>query len=137
MQRPTRGQALVEFALIAVLLLLLMAGTVDVARLVTAYTYLNNAAQEGAVYGAMRPTDVTGITQRVRDTARSLFPPDQVTVNVSYITQPCPGNRIQVEVQSQLVLIFPLAELFSADRRVTLTTSAQQVILQSNAAGCP
>jgi len=51
--RRRAGQALVEFTLIVVVLFLLMAGTVDVARLVTAYTYLNNAAQEGAIYGAM------------------------------------------------------------------------------------
>lgn len=134
-----RAQGLVEFTLIAVFLILLMAGTVDVARLITTYTYLDNAAQEGAVYGAMRPGDVTGLRQRVWDTTRSLFPnPEtQVRVNVTYHTQPCPGHFVQVQVAGDLQLIFPFAEVFLASRTITLQATAQQLILTRDAAVCP
>lgn len=134
---PAR-QALVEFALLIVVLFLLMAGTVDVARVVTAYTYLNNAAQEGAFYAALHPTDTTGITTRVRDTLKSMFAdPNSVMVQVQYQSQPCPGHYVTVEVESELVLIFPLTELFLPNRRIPLHTLAQQLILKSEAPGCP
>ncbi len=137
--RRKRGQALVEFTLIVVILLLLMAGTVDVARLVTAYTYLNNAAQEGAIYGAMYPTQISEIQARVQESTKSLFPNPEsmLTITVSYQTQPCPGHLIQVDVSAPITLIFPFAEVFLANRQVTLHTSAQQMILTSTAPACP
>ncbi len=82
--RPKRGQALVEFSLVVVFLLLLMAGTVDVVRALTVYGLLTNAAQEGATYGALKPTDDAGITTRVRESVGSLIPPDQIQVSVSH-----------------------------------------------------
>ncbi len=139
MRRVRRAQGLVEFTLIAVVLMLLMAGTVDVARLVTTYTYLDNAAQEGAVYGAMRPSDIAGLRQRVWDTTRSLFPnPEtQVQVAVSYNTLPCPGHFIEVQVTGDLMLIFPFAEVMLGSRTFTLQASAQQMILTRDPAVCP
>ncbi len=136
--RRQAGQALVEFTLIVVVLFLLMAGTVDVARLVTAYTYLNNAAQEGAIYGAMYPAQVAEIQARVQESVKSLFPdPTTLTITVSYHTQPCPGHLIQVDVSAPVTLIFPFAEVFVSGRQVLLHTSAQQMILTSNVPTCP
>lgn len=138
MQRLPRAQALVEFTLFIVLLFLLMAGAVDVARAVTVYTYINNAAQEGALYGTMYPTDLSGIEKRVQSTAKSLFqdPTTDLTIEVSYHSQPCPGDLIQVDVTAQITLIFPFAETFIPDRRLTLQTTAYQVILTSNHPTC-
>lgn len=45
--RSHRGQALVEFALVLPLLILLLVGILDVGRLVYAYHTANNAAREG------------------------------------------------------------------------------------------
>ncbi len=136
-QRP-RGQALVEFSAVLLLLLLLLAGIVDVVRAVTAYTHLDNAAQEGALYGALRPTDTAGLETRVRETLSSMFAnPNDVQVAVTYDTQPCPGHFVQVEVTGRVVLIFPFAELFAADRNLTLRATAQQMILSNGAPGCP
>ncbi len=45
--RSHRGQALVEFALVLPLLVLLLVGILDVGRLVYAYHTANNAAREG------------------------------------------------------------------------------------------
>jgi len=44
----TRGQALVEFALILPVLLLLIFGTIDAGRLVFTYNTVSNAARDGA-----------------------------------------------------------------------------------------
>jgi len=56
--RRTRGQALVEFALVVPMFLLLIFGIIDVGRYVYANNSLNQAAREAARVGAVisRPT---------------------------------------------------------------------------------
>lgn len=55
--RPrSRGQALVELALILPVLLVMVAGAIDVGRLFFAYVTIEDAAKEGALYGASNPT---------------------------------------------------------------------------------
>lgn len=49
-RRRGRGQALVEFALIAPMLFLLIIGIIELGRLVFFYHTINNAAREGARY---------------------------------------------------------------------------------------
>lgn len=46
-REPRRGQALVEFALVLPLFVLILVGIFDVGRLVYAYHTVNNAAREG------------------------------------------------------------------------------------------
>jgi Flp pilus assembly protein TadG len=50
--RGSRGQTLVEFALILPVFLLLTLGVVDAARIFTAYIAITNGAREGALYAA-------------------------------------------------------------------------------------
>ena len=64
-----RGQALVEFALILPILLLVLVIAIDFGRLFYLYVGINNGAREGAAYGAdnsTSPTSVDDITTRVR-----------------------------------------------------------------------
>ena len=51
----TRGQSLVEFALVLPIMLLLLAGAIDLGRLFYAYVAVENAAKEGALFGARSP----------------------------------------------------------------------------------
>ena len=48
----SRGESVVEFALVLPILLLLLAATIDFGRLFYLYVAVNNAAKEGALYGA-------------------------------------------------------------------------------------
>jgi Flp pilus assembly protein TadG len=50
-KRRERGQALVEFAMIAPLLVILIFGFTDVARMYNAWVTIQGAAREGARYG--------------------------------------------------------------------------------------
>lgn len=52
-----RGQALVEFAIVAPVLLLLIFGIVDLSRLYHAWVTVEGAAREGARYGVTGRTD--------------------------------------------------------------------------------
>ncbi len=50
-----RGQSVVEFALVIPVMLLILAGAIDLGRAFYAYVAVQNAAKEGALYGARHP----------------------------------------------------------------------------------
>ena len=54
-----RGQAVVEFALIIPVFLLLLLAAVDFGRMFFTYIQANNAAREGAAYGAANAASTT------------------------------------------------------------------------------
>jgi len=60
-----RGANLAEMALVTVLLLLLLAGVVDLGRMFYEYIVVTNAAREGARYGSFYPWQY----QEIRDAA--------------------------------------------------------------------
>jgi Flp pilus assembly protein TadG len=67
-QGGSRGQALVEFALVFPIALLVLFGIFDVGRLVFMYTGLTNAAREGARLAIVNQ-DVDSVEKRVQDTS--------------------------------------------------------------------
>ena len=56
---PQRGQALAEFAIILVVLMLLLLGIVDLSRAVYIRSVVANAAREGARYAIVQPTTLS------------------------------------------------------------------------------
>ncbi len=54
-----------ELAVLFPLLMLLIIGSLDIARAYNAYVGISTAAREGARYAAQHPTDQAGITNRV------------------------------------------------------------------------
>jgi hypothetical protein len=65
--RQEKGQTLVEFALISVILFTMIVGIADLARLYFTYTSLTNASREGARFACVNPYDTSGITTRTED----------------------------------------------------------------------
>jgi Flp pilus assembly protein TadG len=63
-RRSEGGQALVEFAISAVLLVLIFLGVFDLGRVFNSFIVITNAAREGAHYGALHPDDLSGIELR-------------------------------------------------------------------------
>ena len=63
----TRGQSMVEFALILPVLLLLLAAAIDLGRLFYAYVAVENAAKEGAFFGARNPLCDDGVNTNCGD----------------------------------------------------------------------
>jgi hypothetical protein len=53
--RRSRGQSVAEFAVVLPIMLLILAGAVDLGRVFYAYVAVENAAKEGALYGARHP----------------------------------------------------------------------------------
>lgn len=60
------AQSLVEFAVSAIVILLLLVGIADFGRAFFTYLTLRDAAQEGAVYASMCPIHLDGIENRIR-----------------------------------------------------------------------
>jgi Flp pilus assembly protein TadG len=120
----SRGQALVEFALIVPALVLLLLGIMEFGRAVYASNALANAAREGARYGIINPQDSSGIQAHAIETAVGLrLSPGSVTVSFPD-GQPASGNRIRVIVS----YAFQADALFVSPD-FTLTGSATMTIL--------
>ncbi|HEY76539.1 MAG TPA: hypothetical protein G4O00_10230 [Thermoflexia bacterium] len=112
------GQALVEFAIVLPILLLVLLGIVEFARAFFIYTNLFNAAREGVRYGIVQPRDLTGVYQHVQEKI-TLVPTDDVTLQVWYDKGPgtsiftdttslVVGDRIVVDLQYDLYFVTPL-----------------------------
>lgn len=59
--KSSRGQSIVEMALVTPLLLLLLVGVIDVGRAMAVKIAVTNASREGARYGSWYPGDYAGI----------------------------------------------------------------------------
>jgi hypothetical protein len=81
--RSTCGQSLVEFAIILPILLLVILGAMDFARMFTTKIVLTNAAREGAAYLSNHPADFTNTTAAITTEAQNLLPLDTLSVGCS------------------------------------------------------
>src|SRR3990172_9693837 len=89
-----RGQSLTEAAIFITLLMVVMAGLIDLGRMYYTYLSLKDAAAEGAAYGSMEPTDLLGIEARVRgESPGGLIDWSGAIVNTTHIGPPCLGRR--------------------------------------------
>jgi Flp pilus assembly protein TadG len=102
----SRGQAFTEVALVLPILLVLLMGTIDVARLLFASVAVEEATQEGALFAAFSPTSFIPIRDRINTSSDT----DEVvdaTVSVSCSLSPAPGS-VTVTTQVNYPLITPI-----------------------------
>ncbi|MEO8354897.1 MAG: TadE/TadG family type IV pilus assembly protein [Chloroflexota bacterium] len=66
-----RGQSLVELSISLLILLYLLSGAVEFGIAFFQFVQLRDAAQEGALYGSMQPTNTAGIAARVQGASNS------------------------------------------------------------------
>jgi uncharacterized membrane protein len=104
--RDDRGQALVELALVATILLTLLLATVEMGRIGHAYLTVLHASREGARLGALGREDKE-ITSRVQAAAGSI-PAGQLPIEVSPAKwQRMTGESIEVSVSHSVHLVVP------------------------------
>lgn len=110
LKKSERGQSLVEMAVSMVIMLTLLAGAVDFGRAFFTYMAMRDAAQEGAVFGAICPEEENVIEERVR--ASSHNPVDlsdeslvfvscdfiHAGVEANCVGQAVPGDKIKIGV---------------------------------------
>jgi Flp pilus assembly protein TadG len=106
--RGERGTSLVEFAMVAPLLVVLLFAIADFGRAFQTWITLTNAAREGARLGATG-ADAPSIRDRVRATAPGITLPDS---NIPVTNaQGTTGTSVVVGVNYNLTLITPLGSL--------------------------
>ncbi len=66
------GQAMPEFTIVVLAIILIMLGIFEFGRLLYAYSAVSNAAQQGARYGILNKTDVTGMQNQAATSAIGL-----------------------------------------------------------------
>jgi hypothetical protein len=137
-KKPKKGQSLVEFAVILTILLVLLAGVVDLGRMFFTYIGMRDAAQEGVVYGSVNPTHCHQIEGRVRD---NLTNPDTTIVDI-YVdgticpdadenTSACLGNEIDVRViETDFPITMPFLGTVLGKQSVRLEASVKGTILR-------
>lgn len=154
--KQERGQSMIEFALTLALLLMLLAGLVDLGRAIFTYMALREAAQEGALYGSINPILTDSIEDRVMGSSNvlqilaeeepleaasvemaALSPlaleaaqSSVIDVTVTHIGTPCSGNGIRVDVEyTQFPLTMPFLGTVLGTQSVTIRASATDTIL--------
>ena len=109
-----RGQALVEFALTAMVLLLIIMGIFDFGRAIYERSTLADAAREGARYAVISTHTDAGIRQRVRDMA----PGTQLTdadIQIDPAGSRTGGAAVTVSISHQFDPITPLIAAFMGE----------------------
>lgn len=155
-KRSERGQSMIEFALTLALILMLLAGLVDLGRAIFTYMALREAAQEGAIYGSIYP-DMTGsIEDRVMNSSNVLQVlaseesgsgaaslgfegAEEVAVSADPVVDisvsfpdgaSCAGKGIRVEVEyTQFPLTMPFLGSILGSQTVSISASATDTIL--------
>lgn len=97
------AQAMVEFALIVPLLVLVLMGIFDLGRGVYAYNVVASAAREGARYGILSPSNTTGITNQAKANtvglaASAINVTVQCSDNGTSFDSTCNSNRTYIRV---------------------------------------
>ncbi len=123
-----RGQAMIEFAFVMPLLVLILMGVFDLGGAVYAYNVVSSAAREGARYGIFKPLDTVGIQNQAKANTAALDP------NLISVTTQCKlaadnsaaacvkPNLLEVTITYQFR---PFTLLFSP---LTLTSKSEMMI---------
>jgi len=114
----SKGQSLVEFAIMIPVLLLIIGGALDLGRLFYAHVAIENAAKEGALYGATNPgCDVAKSGCNDPETVRSHVENESVGIPAVTTTSVCssgsvescqPGDTYRVTVTSPFTMVTPI-----------------------------
>ncbi len=125
-----RGQSLTEAAIFITLLMVVMAGVMDLGRMYYTYLSLKDAAAEGAAYGSMAPTDLAGIEARVRgESPGGLINWSSAVVGTTYVGPPCRGGGVQVEVTVSYRFITPFIGAIAGSQTIPLSAEVVNTIL--------
>ena len=126
--RTEKGQSIVELAVLFPLLMMLLMGLLDLGRAYYIMIALRDAAEEGAAYAAIAPSDQTGIKARATDASGDLVTinADDVQIATASLTS---GEPITVTINYQYDFYMPLAQPFLPEEGLTLRGQAIHPII--------
>lgn len=119
--KPEQAQSLVELAISLVLILTLLAGIFDLGRAIFTMFALQDAAEEGIVYGVAFPTHCDQIRERIMYDLSNEVLPDDIAVVITLERNngtfaPCTGipfaevyagKEMQIEVSQAFAIRMP------------------------------
>lgn len=129
-QKKEQGQSMVELALTLTVLLILLAGTIDLGRAFFTWLQMRDAAQEGASYGSICPK-TSAISPRVQ---ANLDPIYTYTVSSSIPNIPAPGDTITVTVRTNIPLTMPFLGTVLGSQTIAIRATINDTILTTT---CP
>lgn len=99
---PEKGQSMVELSLVLMFVLILLAGVVDLGRMMYEYLTMRDAAQEGASFGIAYPGYCVEMGTRVWDNLPDSFSlADGDSVNITVNGQDC-ANAYNIDKNQPL-----------------------------------
>ena len=129
-KRKEKGQSLLELALILPVLIIILAGVLDLGRLYYAYVAVTDAAAEGASYAAIHPGpgERGEVLRRAQEASRGLvqIDPDMVEVDCPAVAS---GAPITVTVSYSFTVATPLINAIVPDGVLMLRGVANEAIL--------
>jgi Flp pilus assembly protein TadG len=152
--RRSRGQALVEFALIVPVMLLLLLIAIDFGRLFFSYVQINNAAREAASYASHFPQDNAQISNVALQETNAQ---SQVGESAFVVTTSCKnsagvtlascalaaggaagaGNTITVNVNERFTFLTPLIGAMFSNLHLIADATATVTDFASSSGGSP
>lgn len=132
-----KGQSLVELSLTMVLILTLLAGAVDLGSAFFDYIALRDAAQEGALYGSINPTDTSGIILHIQQSSTAPIDfandPNFHTPVITITGAACAGGatngEIKVNVSYTYHLTMPFIGVILGRQTIDLSAHVTDTIL--------
>ena len=134
-----RGQSMVEFAVSAVVLIILLVGIVDLSRAIYTYMALRDAAEEGAIFGSMYPDQEDTIRQRVVDSSSlvnglGISAEENMDIVITFNTYgeafPCAGSLIYVWVEDpDFELTMPFLGALIGRQSISISATVSATVL--------
>lgn len=112
MVKKEQGQALIEFAFILPVLLLLLFGIVEFGRIYSAGLIVNQGAREGARIASLGVTD-TEIVATVQRAAPTLDPTKLTVAITPELADRRRGQEVQVVVRYPVVIVAPFISVIT------------------------
>lgn len=127
-----RGQSMVELAIAATVLCLLLFAIIEMGIVIYDYNMVCSAAREAVRYAIVHPADTSGIKNAAINSAPFLST-NNITVNIS-VTDPNDSTKsdAKVTISYQYTLQIPLVSSYS----VTLGSSSQMLCAASSSGSC-
>lgn len=129
-RNSSRGQSLLEFALILPVLMLVVMGTLDLGRAVYIRTTISNAAREGAHTAIISSNTNRNIMDAIESRSGGLGIQDsQISINPTNQASRTKGTTVTIGINYPLTPMTPmLAQMLGSSQTLTLTASATMVV---------
>ena len=129
------GQSLVELAISLMIILMLLMGAVEFGIALFSFVTMRDAAQEGALYGSINPTDSDGIRYRAIAAASDLIIIEEDDITITPSGPLCEGstsgnpNTLEVAIERDQPIFTPLVAVMIGTETITLRANITDTIL--------